>query len=134
MSSQNSLHTIHPYRTGAALVFDDPAVGLLREALVGGTDLILDLAARMAGADPDHFALIFAEGPFPGHQAVATWIEKGEAGFGDWYMVALPGNGLHHGWLCPALLKYFPAAPGRIFFAVHPHERKSDEIGIQSHR
>lgn len=120
----NTINVIHPYRDGAALIFDDPSVGLLREGLIGGTDLILYLAARAASADPDRFTLTFAEGPFPGHQAVAEWIEQGDAGFGDWYHVSLPGVGSQNGWLCPALLKYFPAAPPRIYFRVQPYSPK----------
>lgn len=120
----NSIHTIHPYRDGGALVFDDPAVGLVREALVGGTDQILQTAARMVEADPERFTLLFSAIPFPGRQAIAIWTEAGEMGFGDWYMVEIPGLGQHHGWLCPALLKYFPTAPAEIHFQIKPFERK----------
>jgi hypothetical protein len=119
----NSIHTIHPYTDGGALVFDDPAVGLVREALVGGTDLILRVAARAVEADPDRFTLLFSSIPFPGHHATATWIEKGEMGFGDWYAVKIPGVVEGNGWLCPALLKYFPEAPTSIHFQIKPFER-----------
>lgn len=119
----NSIHTIQPYRDGGALVFDDPARGLVKEALVGGTDLILEVAARAAGADPAHFTLLFAAIPFPGHQATALWIEKGEAGLGDWYRVRIPEVVSGDGWLCPALLKYFDSAPPKIFFQITPFER-----------
>ena len=119
----NSINVIHPYSDGGSLVFDDPAVSLVKEALVGGTDFILEMAARSAGADPARFTLVFAAIPFPGHQMVATWIEKGECGIGDWYTVNLANAGMANGWLCPALLKYFQAAPGRIYFQIKPHER-----------
>lgn len=121
----NSIFTIHPYADGGALVFDDPSVGLVREALVGGTDTILELAAKLADADPVRFTLLFSAIPFPGHQAMGTHLEKGELEFGDWYAVALPGLGVHEGWLCPALLKYFSEAPAVIYFKVQPFERKA---------
>lgn len=119
----NSIHCIHPYMSGNTLVFDDAAAGLVREPLIGKTDLILMQAARLAGADPNHFTLFFADGPFPGRQAVAIWLEKGEANYGDWYRVTLPDIGTVDGWLCPALLKYFPQAPPSIHFQIKKFER-----------
>lgn len=119
----NSIHVIHPYRDGGALVFDDQAKGLVREALIGGTDFILELAARNAGADPNGFTLIFAAHPFPECRHEARWEESGLGGHGDWYSVG-SGSSLHMGWLCPALLKYFPAAPSRIYFRVQPNPPK----------
>jgi len=121
----NSIFVIHPHQDGGALVFDDPAVGLRKEPFVMGADTVLRIAALMVAADPDRFTLLFSGIPFPGHQASAEWLEPGEAGIGDWYRVTLPENGSHDAWLCPALLKYFPAAPARIYFAAKPIERIS---------
>ena len=121
----NTIHVIHPYKSGGTLVFDDPAVDLVREALIGHTDAILYLAAKAAGANPDRFTLVFAAGPFPGRQVVARHLEKGEAGYGDWYRVELPGGlGTHDGWLCPALLKYFAEAPPEIHFQIKPFTKE----------
>jgi hypothetical protein len=120
---KNSLFTIHPYQDGGVLAFDDASTGLVREALVGGTDLILKVMAKQAGANPDHFTLIFSAIPFPGYQAQAEWIDKGELGFGDVYRVTVPGLIDSEGWLCPALLKYFDQAPATIYFQIKPFER-----------
>ena len=120
----NSIFTIHPYHDGGALVFDDPAAGLVKEALVGGTDLLLEIAARAADADPARFTLLFSDAPFPGAHA-AIWLEKGELGYGDWYHVHIPEVVQGDGWLCPALLKYFPSAPAKIHFQIKPFERKT---------
>lgn len=117
----NSLFTIHPYDSQGTLVFDDPNVGLVREALVGGTDKILKTLATHAGANPDKFTLIFSSIPFPDHQASAVWNGKGDQDFGDWYSVVVPGVITEAmGWLCPALLKYFPDAPNVIYFQIKP--------------
>lgn len=126
----NSIRVIHPYQEYGALVFDDADVGLRKEPFVMGADFVLEVAARAFGADPAHFTLLFSDIPFPSHQATAEWIEGGGGGAGDWYRVELPELGQHDAWLCPALLKYFPAAPSRIFFAIHPIERKSHEVHI----
>lgn len=120
----NSIHVIHPYQDGGALVFDDPAVELRKEAFIAGADLVLQLAARLAGADPARFTLLFSADPFPGRQAVATWLEPGDFGYGNWYAIELPGLGRHEAWLCPALLKYFASPPASIHFQILPFNPK----------
>jgi hypothetical protein len=116
----NSIYTIHPYRDGGALVFDDASTGLVREALVGGTDVILEVLVLEAKADPRRFTLLFSDIPFPGHQASAKWIDRGELGCGDIYSVNIPEVITAEGWLCPALLKYFDKAPVTIYFQIKP--------------
>jgi hypothetical protein len=58
----------------------------------------------------DGFTLLFSAGPFPGHDAVLEW-RRADMG-GNWYYSATLDL---EGWLCPALFKYFQAAPARIY-------------------
>jgi hypothetical protein len=111
----NSVIIIHPYKYFGGWVFDDPAVGLVREAFVAGAD---DIIERMVEHIPDAdggFNLIFSAEPFPGHQTVFEW--RREDGGGNWYYSAEVDA---EGWLCPALFKYFEAAPPRIYAQFKP--------------
>jgi len=40
--NKNSIFTIFPYKESSSWVFDDERVGLYKEALVAGADLLLD--------------------------------------------------------------------------------------------
>jgi hypothetical protein len=111
----NAIRAIHPYRHEGLWVFDDEAVGLRREPFVAGADVILDrLAADIPGA-ADGFTLLFSAEPFPDYQVECLW-QRAEYG-GNWYRV--PQVDLE-GWLCPALFKYFAAAPPRLYVRAQP--------------
>ena len=56
------------------------------------------------------FTMIFSNTPFLGHQYGLDW-QREEAG-GNWYYSAQLDM---EGWLCPALLRYFPEAPTQLF-------------------
>ena len=91
-------------------VFDDPRVGLMQEPFVAGADSMID---RVVADIPDAelgFTMIFSSTRFPGHQYRLEWRRE-EAG-GNWYYA--PQLDME-GWLCPALLKYFPEAPQELF-------------------
>jgi hypothetical protein len=106
----NSIMVIQPYKHKETWVFDDDAVGLLREAFVSGADTIID---RMVAGIPDAeqgFTLLFSAGPFPGYQ-VRLERRREEYG-GNWYYS--PDLDME-GWLCPSLLKYFENAPTEIY-------------------
>jgi hypothetical protein len=61
--------------------------------------------------DAEHsFILIFSSTPFPGHQYRLNW--RREEGGGNRYYAPLLDM---EGWLCPALLKYFPEPPKQLF-------------------
>jgi hypothetical protein len=108
--SGNSLFVMRPYKHEGSWVFDDESAGLKREPFVFGIDEMIE---RMAGPIPkaeQGFRLVFSARPFPGYAAKLVWREE-EAG-GNWYFS--PTFGID-GWLCPALLKYFDAAPGEIY-------------------
>jgi hypothetical protein len=110
----NAIHTILCYWTGSTWAFDDAARGIIREPFVSGADSILTLAALRAGVqDPrtNGFTLTFSEQPFPGFQACAARGLPEHSGF--WYT----SMGVD-GWLCPALFKFFEAAPLHIYFMV----------------
>ena len=98
----NVLRAIHPYKHEGLWVFDDESVGLDKEPFVSGADEVIDL--MVAGT------LIFSDRPFPGHQAV---FERRREEFGGWWYFSAALD--REGWLCPALFKYFEAAPEKIY-------------------
>ena len=115
----NSILVIHPYKYHDEWVFDDDRVGLVREPFVGGADTIID---RMVEQIPDAdkgITIVFSAQPFPGAQHEFTWRRE-ESG-GNWYYSAKYDM---EGWLCPALFKYFPKAPERIYAQVKPLNRR----------
>jgi Family of unknown function (DUF6717) len=110
---QNSIFAIRPYRWNGLRVFDDPAVGLVKEPFVGGADTIIDVAsAHVPNADRG-FVAVFSAGYFPDARIVLEWVR--EEGGGNVYRRAEMGM---ERWLCPALLRYFEKAPQRPFVQV----------------
>jgi Family of unknown function (DUF6717) len=109
----NSINVIAPYKHHGMWVFDDPRVGLAQEPFVAGADSMIDrVVADIPDADRG-FTLVFSAAPFPDHQLRLDW-DREDSG-GNWYRSADLGM---EGWLCPALFKYFPAAPKSIFVQV----------------
>lgn len=116
----NSLRIIYPYLDAHdTWVFDDKAVGLVREPFVQGIpEMIYHFTDSAQIVNPGAgFALLFSASNFPGAQAELS-LESEEYG-GNWYTCLD-----FRGWLCPALFKYFPAAPPRLFIQCKPIERK----------
>jgi hypothetical protein len=111
----NSLFAIAPYKFQGFWVFDDPAVGLRQEPFVSGADTIIDALTEKIPDAANGFKLVFSPAPFPGYTAKFEWRRE-EMG-GNWY--AWPERGME-GWLCPALFKYFEAAPKEMFVKVAP--------------
>jgi len=105
---------LYPYKYNGIWVFDDDAVGLVKEAFVAGIPEILEsLHKREEIKNPEEgFRLIFSAIPFPSHQLKGTWI--GEEAGGNWYIT----DDGKKGWLCPALLKYFLTPPENIYIRV----------------
>jgi hypothetical protein len=109
----NAMLVIFPYRNEGVWMFDDEAAGLRQEPFVSGAPEIIDrLVAGIPGAEQG-FALYFSERPFPGHRLKLDWLRE-EYG-GNWYRA----DGMD-GWLCPALLRYFPKAPPAIYCQAKP--------------
>jgi hypothetical protein len=114
----NSLFVIVPYKYEGMWVFDDPGVGLSREPFVAGIDTLIDrLVAEIPEADLG-FRAIFSAAPFPGAAERLEW-QREESG-GNWYY---NDRFKMEGWLCPALFKYFAAAPKTIFVKVESVKR-----------
>jgi hypothetical protein len=111
----NSLMVIHPYKENGTWMFDDPQTGLVREPFVAGADTIIDrMVEGMTDAEAG-VTILFSAAPFPGYQHDFEW-QRAEHG-GNWYHSSEYGA---EGWLCPALFKYFDAAPQRLYIQVKP--------------
>ena len=118
----NQIFTIKPYQWNGLWVFDDSERGLLKEALVAGMPELIEKVTRYAGiANPQYgFLALFSSAPFPGGNVELRWIGT-DAGGGNTYAWEEL-----HGWLCPALLKYFNEAPKTIYLQVRPADPESD--------
>ena len=108
----NQIQVIAPYwlESVQTWVFDDPATGLVQEPFVSGVpEMIDDLVSDIPDARRG-FRLFFSAQPFPGLQRRLEWVRE-EMG-GNWYKVDHPTM---EGWLCPALFRYFEAAPAELY-------------------
>jgi len=109
----NAINIIAPYKFMGMWVFDDDRVGLHQEPFVSGADKMINyIVSGLPDADKG-FRLIFSATPFPGFIAKLVWTRE-EFG-GNWYRWTDSGM---EGWLCPALFKYFDAAPNEIYVKV----------------
>ena len=105
---------ILPYRLMDCWVFDDEERGLYQEPFVGTTNEILD---RMVSDKRIHnggkkFRMFFSEFAFAKFDYALVWSRTQNGG-----NVYLSSFGME-GWLCPALLKYFPSAPKILYVKV----------------
>ena len=114
----NALLVIAPYKYQGTWVFDDPAVGLSREPFIAGIDTMIDKAVVDIPNAEKGFRAIFSASPFPGADLKLEWRRE-ESG-GNWYY---SDRFNMEGWLCPALLKYFPTAPRQIYVQVEELKR-----------
>ena len=111
--------TIAPYKEDGRWVFDDVALGLIKEPFVSGADSIIEVLAigiRDANAG---FELRFSRSNFPGAQLELT-LGKEQDG-GHWYRSE---RLCMEGWLCPALMKYYTEPPPRLYVAAGPLKAK----------
>ena len=115
MHLANAMFVIVPYYDRGTWMFDDPAVGLVREPFVAGVPEMIDLLVEGVPEARRGFRLLFSARPFPGYQAEAECISQ-ESG-GAWYRWAAQNR---QGWLCPALLKYFSAPPEKLYCRAEP--------------
>lgn len=111
----NALMVIAPYKYHGAWVFDDPATGLSREPFIAGIDTMIDKAVATIPNADQGFRAIFGARQFPGSDFKLEWRRE-ESG-GNWYY---SDEFKMEGWLCPALLKYFPSAPNEIYVKIEP--------------
>ena len=111
----NAISALYPYKHEGLWVFDDPDVGLRREAFVFGIDKMIDrLVAEIPGAERG-FRLLYSPTPFPGYTVKLEW-RRPEYG-GNWYWCQ---QFEIEGWLCPALFKYFTEAPPELYARAEP--------------
>lgn len=116
----NAIRVIFPYLKNDVWMFDDAAVGLCEEPFVCGIPAMIDrLVATVQDAERG-FALYFSDQAFPGFQLKVDRAEPEQGG--TWYTLTLDGA-TAKGWLCPALFKYFDAAPEAIYVKAEPRRR-----------
>ena len=117
----NQIFTIRPYLWEGVWVFDDAAVGLVREALVYGMPELIRMATAEAGIEnPERgFVALFSRDPFPGATIELSWVREEMNG----NIYVWRGQ---EGWLCPALLRYFDPPPRKLFIEVRPGDDHSD--------
>jgi hypothetical protein len=111
----NNLFVIGPFSKHGTWVFNDERRNLVEEPFVAGvpeisTELVADIPNARAG-----FRLTFSATPFPGYELVVTRGEPESGGY--WYHVE---NSDKKGWLCPALFKFFPEAPEKLYVRADP--------------
>ncbi|MSR31199.1 MAG: hypothetical protein EXR99_06785 [Gemmataceae bacterium] len=107
---KNQIQVIAPFWLHGTWVFDDPTTGLVQEPFVNGIpEMINDLVADIPDARQG-FRMLFSSGSFPGFQKKLEWVRE-EMG-GNWYRTDQPPG---EGWLCPALFRYFDAAPQELY-------------------
>jgi len=107
--------TISPYWYNGTWVFDDAAAGLEREPFVEGVPemvnaLVQDLPNARAG-----FRASFSAQPFPGYQKKLLWVRAQDGG--NVYRLEDPPM---EGRFCPALFRYFKAAPPVLYVKAEP--------------
>jgi len=117
----NAILIIAPYRYQGTWVFDDPAAGLVREPFVAGVPEMIDELVRDVPDAESDFRLYFSARPFPGHQKSLSWLR--EEGGGNWYRLDDPPM---EGWICPALFKYYAAAPATLYVKAEAVSRKGE--------
>ena len=111
--NNNCIMVLNPYWYNGTWVFDDKNHNLTKEAFVAGADKIISKMVESLKIDnaKNGFKLIFSKIPFPDYSVKLTRISHGDGRLGTSYQSQ---NG-DIGWLCPALLHYFPEPPSEIF-------------------
>jgi hypothetical protein len=122
--STNAIRVIHPYRWNNMWVFDDEAVGLVRERFVAGIPEMIDRIVRDIPSAEQGFNLIFSDRPFPGAAFVLERLREEDGG--NWYRWTETAQ---EGWLCPALFRYYRTAPARLYVDVRRRTNGFDRLG-----
>ena len=116
--SSNSIMVVAPYWYKGTWVFDDPAVGLRREPFVAGVPEMIDVLVKDIPDSRDGFRLLFSANPFPGYHKRLDWL-RGDSG-GNYYRLDQPPI---EGWICPAMFRYYKAAPKALYVKAEPSRR-----------
>jgi hypothetical protein len=104
------------YKHEGFWVFDDDRVGLIKEGLVSGADLMIDELVKTVPHPNTGFNLTFSSVPFPQFDIKLQWshIEETDIG-GNWYFC----SDLNQcGWLCTSLYLYYTDAPDELYIKV----------------
>lgn len=112
----NSLMVIFPYKENGIWAFDDEATGLVREPFVDVVNAFIDRMTAHIPAAESGVRVLFSAKPFPGY--ALSFVRIKEEFEGNWY--ACNELGGQQGWLCPAMFKYFEAAPPELFAKAEP--------------
>ena len=112
---QNAVYAIRPYRYQDMWVFDDARVDLVKEPFVMGIPEIIDQAVKHLPDPQNGFTVLFNDTGLPQADLVLNKLNE-EAG-GNWYICEHTNM---KGWLCPALFKYYPVAPDKLFIKFQP--------------
>ena len=110
---ENAVYSIRPYRYQSMWVFDDARVGLVKEPFVMGIPEIIDRAVQHLNQPETGFTVLFNNTGLPQADIILNKLNE-EAG-GNWYKCETTGM---TGWICPALYKYYPEAPEKLFIKI----------------
>ena len=108
----NAVYTVYPTRNKFGIwAFDDIDRGLKQEPLVGNVNLIVDAMAKDSGFSlEEQIPLMFSPFPMQNFQVELDMLETSEGGtfyYSSQYDLTI--------WLCPALFKYLPKAPDKLY-------------------
>lgn len=103
--NQNVIQAIMPYRMFGTWVFDDPDAGLVREPFVLGIPEMIDAMVADIPNAKDGFRLNFSVTRPPTPEDTHHLKLMAEEAGGGWYRDV---ETRMCGWLCPAMLLYFP--------------------------
>jgi hypothetical protein len=116
--SSNAIMVITPYWYNGTWVFDDASTGLMREPFVAGVPEMIDLLVEDIPEAKSGFRLLFSANPFPAYQKRLIWL-RGDMG-GNYYRLE---DTSMEGWICPAMFRYYQAAPKNLYVKAEPIRR-----------
>jgi len=114
----NAIMILITYWKHGTWCFTDSNTGLVDEAFVAGADKQISyLVKKYNIKDPENgFKIIISATWFPECEFI-THLKGDEYGSGNYYRY-VDEDTVIDGWYCPALFKYFPTAPERIYCKV----------------
>lgn len=124
---------LYPYLLYESLwVFDDERTGLKEEAFVRGMSEMISRMIEAKGIQnaDQGFRMTFSDEPFAGFDAELHWLRSDDPESpmpGNFYGGTVEGE-MMEGWLCPAMLLYFDAAPARLFVRADALPEEIDPI------